>query len=235
MKKLQLSILAIASLLNIQTINAQTVDEVVNKHIEAMGGKEKLLSLKTLKMEGTMNAMGQDVAITLTKSHLVGQRVDISVMGMTGYQLNTPTQGMGFMPFGGQTEPKAWPEEQVKSSFPQLDLQGTFVNYKEKGTQLELQGKETTEGEECNKIKATFKNGTITTYFISTKTNYIVKTSGMRNIGGEEKEISTVFSNYKPTAEGYIFANTTVTTNGEINYEKIEVNKPVDEKLFTAN
>ena len=31
---------------------AQTVDEVINKHIEAMGGAEKLKSLKSLYMEG---------------------------------------------------------------------------------------------------------------------------------------------------------------------------------------
>ena len=70
MKKLQLSIFAIAILLSIK---AQTIDEVVNKNIEAMGGKEKLSSIKTLIMEGSMNAGGQDVGITVTKSHLVGR------------------------------------------------------------------------------------------------------------------------------------------------------------------
>ena len=232
MKKLQLSILAITTLLSIK---AQTIDEVVNKNIEAMGGIEKLSSIKTLIMEGSMNAGGQDVGITVTKSHLVGQRVDISVMGMTGYQINTPTQGWGFMPFGGQTTPEAWTDDKVKESIPQLDIQNAFNNYKEKVTQLELQGKETAEGEECNKVKATFKNGTVTTYFISTKSNYIIKTSGIRKIGGEEKEMSSTFSNYKPTADGFIFAHTNGTANGELNFEKIEVNKPVDEKLFTTN
>src|SRR5947209_4392004 len=115
MKKLQVSILAIASLLSIQTIKAQTIDEVVNKNIEAMGGIEKLMSIKTVRMEGTMNKMGQDIGITLTRSHLVGQRIDISVMGMAGYQINTPTTGFGFMPFIGQSAPEAWSDDQVKS------------------------------------------------------------------------------------------------------------------------
>jgi len=235
MQKLQAGILAITLLLSIQTIKAQTAEEVVNKNIEAMGGKEKLLSIKTIKMEGAMNSMGQEVAIEITKSHLVGQRIDITVMGMTGYQLNNATQGWSFMPFNGQPAPEAWNEDQVKGGLPQLDIQGTFVNYKDKGTQLELQGKETAEGEECNKIKVTFKNAVVSTYFISTKTNYVIKTSGLRKIKGEEIEIITSFSNYKPTAGGFVFAHTTSTPNGEINYEKIEVNQPVDEKLFTVN
>ena len=68
MQKLQAGILAITLLLSIQTIKAQTAEEVVNKNIEAMGGKEKLLSIKTIKMEGAMNSMGQEVAIEITKS-----------------------------------------------------------------------------------------------------------------------------------------------------------------------
>jgi hypothetical protein len=210
MKQVKLSIVAIATLLSVQTIKAQTLDEVINKQIEALGGKEKLNGIKTVIMEGNMSAQGQDVGITITRSHQVGQRVDISVMGMTGYQINTPTNGWAFMPFGGQTEPEAWPDEQVKSSLSGLDLHGTFTNYKENGTTLELLGKETVDGEEAYKIKSVSKTGTETTYFISTKTNYLIKSTGMRKAGGEEREITTVYSNFKPTADGYVFPFTQI-------------------------
>jgi hypothetical protein len=233
MKKLQLSILAIASLISVQSIKAQTVDEIVAKNIEAMGGKEKLNSIKTVKFEGTMNSMGQEVAMTITKSHNVGQRVDIAVMGMNGYQINTPTAGWNYMPFAGQASPQALTEEEVKSRLSQLDLHGTFNNYQEKGTQLELLGKETTDGEECYKIKGTAKSGNVTTYYISTKTNYLVKSSGLRKVRGEDMEVATTFSNYKTTTDGFVFAYTNGTQQGDINYEKIEVNQPVDESLFT--
>lgn len=213
---------------------AQTADEVISSHIEAMGGKEKLKSINTVRFEGTMNAMGQDVSITITKTHDVGQRVDISVMGMTGYQINTPTAGWNFMPFAGQSAPEAITDEEVKARQSQLDLHGTFTDYKEKGVVVELQGKETVENEECHKLKATFKSGNSTTYFISTKTHYVVKSTSVRTMQGQEMEIATVYSNYKANPEGYIFAHTTSTPNGDINFEKIEVNKPVDPKLYTT-
>lgn len=235
MKKLQTIFFATACLLSSLIVNAQTIDEVVNKNIEALGGKDKLATLKTIRMEGSMNVMGNEVSIITTKSHQVGQRIDIAVMGMNGYQINTPTHGWSYMPFQGQSTPEAWTDDQLKGSSEQLDLQSAFLNYKEKGTQLELQGKETTEGVECYKIKATFKSGSVNTYYIDAKTNYLIKTSSIQKIQGEEKEQATVYSNYKKTPEGYTFAHTIVTTNGELNFEKIEVNKPVDEKLFSVN
>jgi len=234
MKKIKLLAAAVAALACSLPSNAQTADEVINSHITAMGGKEKLKSINTVRFEGTMNAMGQDVGITITKQHETGQRVDISVMGMTGYQINTPTAGWNFMPFAGQSAPEAIPDEEVKARQSQLDLHGTFTDYQEKGVQVELQGKETVENEECHKLKATFKSGNSSIYYISAKTFYLVKSTATRTVQGQEMEIATVYSNYKATPDGYIFAHTTSTPNGDINFEKIEVNKPVDAKLFST-
>jgi hypothetical protein len=235
MKKIKLGIVVIVALISAQTITAQTVDEVVNKYVDALGGKEKLASLKTVKMEATMNANGADVDITITKSQMVGQRMDIAVMGMNGYQIITPTAGWSFMPFAGQTSPEAMKDEQLKSGISGLDLQGNLFNYKEKGNQLELLGKEKMGDAECYKLKATLKSGKIITYFIDTKTNYIVKSVSTQNINGDEKEVENGYSNYKATSNGFIFPFTGTTMQGEMNFTKIEANIPVDEKIFTAN
>lgn len=235
MKQFKLGLLALTALISVQAIQAQTVDEVVNKYVDALGGKEKLASLKTIRMEGIMNTNGTDVNIVVTRSTMVGQRIDIAVMGMNGYKIFTPTNGWNYLPFAGQKAPEPMKEEEVKSGAAGLDIQGNLFNYKEKGNQLELLGKEKVDSADCYKIKATLKNGKVITYFIDAKTYYLVKTIGVQNMNGQNKEVSTGFSNYKPTTNGYIVPFTTTNSQGQIDYSKVEVNIPVDAKVFTTN
>lgn len=232
MKPLLVFGLFITALVLAQFAQAQTADDVIEKYIAAMGGKEKLSSLKTLKMEGSMSIMGNDVAITFTKKHLVGMRVDISVAGSENYQIVTPTGGTVFMPVQGMSEPTAMSDDQLKPSLPQLDVQGALFNYKEKGTAVELAGKETVDGEECYNLKITFKSGVTSNYFVSSKTSFLVKITGKRNINGEEVEVSTTFSNFKQNADGYWFPYTSVTTQGQTDYSKIDTNIPVEDGIF---
>jgi hypothetical protein len=138
------------------------------------------------------------------------------------------------MPFMGQSSPEAMKDEEVKTGAGMLDLQGPLFNYKEKGNQLELQGKENAENAECYKIKATLKSGRIITYFIDSKTYFIVKSVALQNVPGEEEVINT-YANYKANENGYIFPFTNTIARGEISFSKIESNVPVDEKIFTAN
>jgi hypothetical protein len=234
MKKIKLAFLAIAAFVTVQNGHAQTIDEVVNKYVDALGGKEKLSSLKSVRMEGALNVSGTDVVLTITKLNMTGQRNDIVAMGMSGYQIFTSATGWTYMPFIGQSSPEAMKDEEVKTGAGMLDLQGALFNYKEKGNQLELQGKENAENADCYKVKATLKSGRIITYFIDSKTYFIVKSVAVQNIPGEEEVVNT-YANYKPNENGYIFPFTHTIARGEISFSKIETNVAVDEKIFTAN
>ena len=224
--------LFVCLLLAVQFSSAQTVDEVIEKYVEAMGGKEKLSSLKSVKMEGAMSVQGNDVTMVTTKLLGVGVRLDISIMGTENYQIFTPEKGWIFMPVQGQEEPTEAPEDMVKYSQAQLDVQGPLFNYAQKGHKAALLGKETVDGAECYKIALTYKSGNTSNYFIDVKTNRINKTTSTRVIQGEEKEIANMFSNYKQNESGYWFPFTSTNMQGEINYSKIETNVAVDEKIF---
>ena len=88
MKKLQIGLFAVAAMMSIQSVKAQTADEVIDKYVTALGGKEKILSLKSVKKVGSLNVQGMDVGLTITRVQGVGSRNDISVPGMgEGFQL----------------------------------------------------------------------------------------------------------------------------------------------------
>src|SRR5450432_2265931 len=138
MKPLMTFCLLVTAIVFTQFTHAQTADEVIDKYITAMGGKEKMASVITMKMEGNLNVQGTDVAMVITKKHLVGMRIDISVMGTENYQIITPAKGTVFMPVQGMSAPTAMPDDQFNAILPQLDLQGMLVDYKNKGTTVEL-------------------------------------------------------------------------------------------------
>lgn len=212
---------------------AQTVDEIVENHLKAMGGKEKMAALQSVIMKGSLNIQGFDIEITQTTVHGVGSRTDINVPTMgEGYVIVTPTKGWNFMPFQGMSEPEEMPEEQLKTRQSQLDLTGSFYNYKDKGTAIELLGKEAVDGKDCFKLKVTTKSGRASTVFLDATTYYRVKVVAKVQTEEGEVESVTTFSNFKATPEGYVFPMSSVNQQGPTEFSSVEVNKKVDEKIF---
>lgn len=216
----------------VQFTQAQTVDEIVDKYVAALGGKEKMMALKTVKMEGSMSTQGVDLTLTSTRSHMIGIRLDIEVMGTSNYQVANTTKGSAFWPIRGQTAPEDMEPDQFKSAQNQMDLQGALVNYKDKGTNVELIGKETVDGSEAYNLKVTYKNGVVANYFIDSKTSRLVKTSGKQTVNGSEMEITTSYSDYKQNTDGYWFPYSITNMQGTIVYDKIQTNIPIDESIY---
>ncbi len=229
MKRLILSLLVLASAF---TVKAQTADEVIAKHIEAIGGAENWKKVNSMKMEGVLQVQGAEVNVVVTVLHGKGMRQDISVMGMTGYEIITPTEGWDFMPFQGQTEPEAKTPEELAEAQDNLDAQGELIDYAAKGHKVELIGKEDVEGTECFKLKVTKKGGSISTLFFDPKTYYIVQSKSTQKANGQEMEVVTSFSNYEKLPEGIVVAKSLTLPFGEMNMSKITVNGPVEESFF---
>lgn len=229
MKRILLSLLVLASAF---TVKAQTADEVIAKHITAIGGAENWKKVNSMKMEGILQVQGAEVNVVVTVLHGKGMRQDISVMGMTGYEIVTTTEGWDFMPFQGQTEPEAKTAEELAEAQDNLDAQGELIDYAAKGHKVELIGKEDVEGTECFKLKVTKKGGSVSTLFFDPKTFYIVQSKSTQKANGQEMEVVTSFSNYEKLPEGIVVAKSMTLPFGEMNMSKITVNGPVEESFF---
>ena len=223
---------------------AQSVDDVINNYMNALGGKEKLLSIQSLHTTGIANFNGNEVTTETWKVQDKLYRSETN-FGMGSFaMLVTDEKGWMKSPRGsGNFDPM--PEEQVKSMQSMLDCSNPLVNYAVKGHKAELIGKEDVEGTECYKIKLTLKSGSDINYFIDTKTSYLIRETskgggfGGRGGGGGrgqgDQEMKTDYSNYQKTEDGYMFAMTVSRgMGGAMTFEKIEVNKPVDSKLYKA-
>ncbi|MEX0635177.1 MAG: hypothetical protein WD135_00305 [Ferruginibacter sp.] len=212
-------------------VNAQSVDDILNKHISAMGGIEKLNSLKTVKMEGNLNVQGTDVAIVMTTKHQEGLRMDMEIMGSSNYQLANKTKGWVFMPIMGQTEPQEMTPDQFSGIANQFDIRGALVDYKAKGITVELVGDDKVDNNDAFKLKVT-RDGKVTHMFVDAKTFFVLKSTS--KVAGPEGEVDmeSVFADYKQNADGYWFPYSITSSNGTIVFDKISTNVAVDNKLF---
>ncbi|MDB5121752.1 MAG: hypothetical protein JWN56_2970 [Sphingobacteriales bacterium] len=217
---------------------AQSVDEIVNKNITALGGKEKLNSLKSVKIDATISLQGMEVPSTVVQLNNVGIRSDFTVQGTKGTQVITKSEGWSFMPFMGQDKPVQIPAEEVKQSQSLLDLAGPLVDYAKKGNKIELAGKEVVEGKDALKLKLTLSDGSAMDYYVDPVTGYTVKTVVRKRMNGQDGEVSNVMLDYKKTEDGYFIPYTMnqIITGGPglmvIKVTNIEINKPVDESIF---
>ena len=211
---------------------AQTVDEIVSRHVDAIGGKSAWDKVTSTRMEGMVNVQGTDVNITLTKQKGKGMRQDIAVMGMTGFQIITPTNGWTYMPFQGQSEVDSITTGDVQKMQDAMEIGDPLMEYKQKGYTAELAGKETINGSEASKIVITKKDGTKQTVFVDNKTNYIVRLVSVQSMNGQEQEVTNDFSNYQKLPEGIVVPMTIGLPFGELAISKVEVNKTLDENFF---
>jgi hypothetical protein len=228
MKKILLGLMALACS---QFMYAQTVDEIVNKHIEAIGGKDAWMKVNSMVMNATMKAQGAEITLKFTVLNGKGSRQDFSFGGMTGYQIVTPTAGWNFSPFQGQKQAEPITADELKEGQEELDIQGTLINYKEKGHTIEYLGKDDIDGVDAFKLKETLKSGKVETIYIDPKDYFIMRVVSKRKANGQEMEVTQNMSNYQKLPQG-IFVPMSMSGQGEITINKIEVNVPVDESVF---
>lgn len=231
MKQVKLCLVGITALLSSVTVIAQTADEIVAKHIEAIGGKDKISQIKSIYSESTMSIMGNEAPNTTYILNGKGFKTEIDMGGQKIVQAYTDKGGWSINPMTGATDAQPIPDEQFKAAKGQIYAGGPLFNYAERGSKVEYAGKEGN----SQKLKVT-NNGTESTYYLDATTYYITKAIAKGNMQGQDVEITTNFSDYKKTDFGFVMPYTVEVDFGGFtmssNVKKVEINKEIDPKIF---
>ena len=230
MKKIKFLLLGMSVLVG-SALQAQTTDEIIAKHVEAIGGKEKLSQVKSLYAEISMEVMGNQAPVVEQLLEGKGFKSEVDFQGSKIIQCYTDKGGWSINPMAGATEAQPMPEEMYKIGKDQIYIGGALVDYAAKGNKVELLGKE------GNDYKLKVTNGTTeSTYFIDGTTWFINKTTSKGEMMGQPVEVVTTATDHKKTDFGIVLPHSrTIDLGGFVmtaKVNKVEFNKEIDPKIF---
>src|SRR5271157_1165593 len=235
-RKLSLGMAAVAIL--VPAMWAQTADEIIAKNIQARGGSDKLKSLQSIKSTATM-AMGPGMeapGVLIQKRDNLA-RLEFTIQGLTAVQAYDGKNAWQIMPFMGKKDPELMSADEAKETEEMADIDGPLVDYKSKGNQVELLGKEKVEGTDAYKLKASLKNGDVQTIYIDADSFLEIKEETKRTVRGSEQVVESAIGDYKEV-NGIIFPfaiESGVKGSPEkekLTITKIELNVPADDSIF---
>src|SRR5579862_7393231 len=187
---------------------AQTADDIINKHITAIGGKDVIGKINSFTTEATMQVMGNDAPNSVTVVNGKGYKSESDFQGQKIIQCVTDKGGWMVNPMAGAADATAMQADELKNFKEQLYIGGPILNYAALGYKAELQGQEKVGNVNAYKIKLTSPDGIATNYYIDPTTYYLIKAVRHGNAMGQDVEISVTYSDFKKTDFGYTMANT---------------------------
>lgn len=202
-----------------------TVELVLNKYVEAIGGKENILKVKdkTTKMSGAMQGMN----ITMTQSQKAPNKM---------YQLIDFGVGQRSMVFDGvkgkvssMGQEQEMPAEQVEQM--KLGTIYSMLEYAEKGVKTELSGMETINNKDAYRVTFTYPSGKKSTSYFDINSGLLLRT--LAEGAGATQTVD--FDDYRDVqGVKYAYKMSVGTPNGplELITTSVEVNTGLADSLF---
>ncbi len=239
MKNLKICLVIFIAVVCYLNASAQTVEEIIGKHVEALGGTDNITAVKTMKTVGFAKMMGMEFPFTIY--NVVPDKVyfELSVQGKLIKQGFDGTTAWAVNPMGGSSTPEAVEGEEAGNIKERAKIFDKLTSYKDDGGSVELIGKEQVSNVETFKIKYTGSDGKSITYFVGSTDYLLVKTQRTLKIQGQEMESETLYFNFKKAGDVMMAYSMDVKTKGspmgtqEISIDKYEMNPIVDEKIFS--
>ncbi len=235
----KLSMICAVLLLAPVVISAQTVDEVIAKNVQAVGGMDKLKAVRSIRVSGKLQVQGFEAQFVEQNKRADKVREEVLIQGMAQVQAYDGRTGWIINPFSGRRDAELMSQDDMKSLQVDADMDGPLVDYKEKGHTAELVGHDSVEGTDCYKIKLTLKNGDVRYYYLDTDSFLPLKLETQTTIRGTIQESETYYGDYEQVnGVYYSFAFESGpkgdTNRAKFTVDKIEQNVPLDDAIFSV-
>ncbi len=194
---------------------AQTADEILAKVMAARGGADKLRSIHSERVSGHIAFGEVSGPFVVELERPLKMHMQLTIQNMTMVRVyDGKSQGWANNPFG-----------------PLLD-------YKSKGNQIELVGKDKFNDKDVWRLKLITKNGDVRFYLFDANSFLLLKWEGKRKYEGQELPVESYFSDYREVgglkfAFGIDSGSSANEITQKIRIEKIELNPQLNEAEFS--
>jgi outer membrane lipoprotein-sorting protein len=229
-----------AAFLVSSTASAQTLDDIIAMNLKAKGGLEKIRATSTVRMTGHVNAKddpsGQAKTAEIT---MLAKRPNMMRREQTvdGESMVSAFDGTSLWMSRGTMPPQEAPGPQAAYTRQDAEFDSVFVDYKEKGTSIQLVGTEKRDGKDVFHLKVTKKGGPPQDYYLDAATGLEKAVSVTVSPGGRPTVITTELADYREMDGRMIPFTIRQLVNGMVNasttIDKVEFNVPADDSLFT--
>lgn len=236
MRRVKPFLVSVLVLLSAGVIAAQTPSarEIVDRHLAARGGVEKLRAVKALRMKGEVAARGMASPVTITIERPNKLRQELDVQGQAIVQAFDGQRGWLVNPIVGMKTPTEVPSPPGAAQRNPFD--GVLLDFEQRGTAVDVVGRATVEGVETWHLRARPADGPAQDLFIDVETGLEVKTTVRLEQGGQSLEIETFYDDYREVAGIKFPHHVKVVAGGEtqqeMTLESVEVLDDVDDALF---
>jgi len=218
------------------SVRAQTVDDIVQKYANAMGGLDNFNKIKTAKLTGTVSAQGNDFPITVQIINGKAMRADVEVMGQAVVNSYKDGAGWKINPFAGAPTATDATADELSEFKNQSFLATQLMDYKARGYKADLAGTEDVDGKKAYKVTLATEGGKTDTYYVDSATYMLTRFVGTRSMMGQDMELESDFGDLKEVNGLKFNSSRTIKYQGqtmqEVHFDKIELDVPVDEKIF---
>lgn len=230
----------IAASTSIHAAKIWTVDELVDKNIEARGGIAAIRAMKSLKLTGKLllNQGQFEMAIVQIFKRPAQVKFEATVQGLTQTQAYDGKSGWQINPFNGRKDPERLSGDDSKGlAEAASEFDGSLVDWKAKGATVNYLGTEDVDGTLAHKIKLSRPNGDVEYIFLDPDHFLEIRTLSQRIEHGVQLAIETDLGDYEKVNGVYIpFAMETgkqgSTDKQKTVINKAEVNPAVDDVVF---
>lgn len=227
------------------SLSAQSpnLDSLVQAHFKARGGLDRLLAIQSVIMKGkaSVGSVYGDYAVYIKRPNLI--RIDLEAPNTVLQQAYDGSRAWIYAPNNGITSVQDMNLSDKNRLIKEADIDGPFMNYKEKGILLEYEGLDLVEGKQTHHIKLILPEGGSKHIYLDTKTLLSIKEASYRTVKGNSP-VSTNVVKMESIFEGYtnhngIFMPKVITTYMDSNLlsilkiDSVEFDSIQDETLFT--